>query len=128
MKKADFIIIGIVLLLALIGWIIFYLISYNDGENGEVYAEIFVLAELFHRVPLRAEDYEILIDNGEGGYNLIRITGDGAYIAEASCRNQICVNAGKHSRPGQIIACLPNRVLVRLTGQPGEDTVDAITY
>ena len=124
MKKADVYIIGAVLLLAALGFAIFFI---NSVGTGAVYVEVYVSGELEHRIPLQSEQNDILIENRDGGYNLIRITEDGVHVVEANCRNQICVQAGQHVRPGQIIACLPNRVLVRLTGSI-EEGVDAVAH
>jgi len=124
MRKADFYIIGAVLLMALIGVMVFYIDSDNTGA---VYAEIYVFGELIHSVLLDSGHDDILIENINDGSNLIRITEYGVYIVEASCRNQHCVRSGKLFRPGQIIACLPNRVLIRLVGLE-EGGVDAVAY
>jgi len=123
MKKADVYIIGAVLLLAALGFAIFVI---NSARTGAVYVEVYAFGELEHRIPLQSGQNDILIENRDGGYNLIRITEDGVHIAKANCRNQICVQAGQHARPGQIIACLPNRVLIRLTGSMEEEGVDAV--
>jgi len=125
MKKADMYIIGAVLLCAALGFAIFFI---NSAGAGIVYVEVYVSGELEHRVPLQPEQNDILIENRAGGYNLIRIAADGVHVVRANCRNQICVQAGQHSRPGQIIACLPNRVLVRLTGSMEEEGVDAVAH
>lgn len=47
-------------------------------------------------------------------------------IAESACPDQICVNTGVLTRPGQSAVCLPARVAVRIIG---EDTggLDATT-
>jgi len=124
MTKADFYIIGVVLLIALIGVVVFYI----DSDNaGDVYAEIYVFGELIHSVLLDSGHDDILIENMSNGSNLIRITENGVYIVEANCRNQNCVRSGKHSRPGQIVACLPNRVMIRLVGFE-DGGVDAVAY
>ena len=124
MIKADFYIIGVVLLMALIGVVVFYIDSDNSGD---VYAEIYVFGELIHSVLLESGHDDILLENMNDGANLIRITEDGVYIVEASCRNQNCVLSGKHFRPGQVIACLPNRVMIRLVGFE-DGGVDAVAY
>ena len=102
------------------------MLGFNDKQE-EAIAEIYVAGELKHIVPLSSGQADIYIHVSDGGYNIVRIQEDGACIAEANCHSQTCVLAGKHSRPGQIIACLPHRVLVKLTGQP-EGGIDAIAY
>ena len=51
---------------------------------------------------------------------------DGARVVSSPCPLQLCVQAGRIGLPGQVVACLPNRVAVRLAG-PGESGgVDAV--
>jgi hypothetical protein len=46
-------------------------------------------------------------------------------VVESDCRHQVCVNTGWIGRSGSIIACVPNRVVVRVDG-PEEPFLDAI--
>lgn len=57
---------------------------------------------------------------------------DGAVrVVASSCAQQVCVAAGAKREPGDLIACVPNEVLVRVRGgvarppRPGEP--DAVT-
>ncbi len=53
---------------------------------------------------------------------------DGTVRIEASpCRGKNCITMGAVSKPGAWIACLPNRVFIRITGETEEGT-DAGTY
>ena len=65
-----------------------------------------------------------LADNGEyslnGGTNILVIENGEAYMKEASCKNQKCVNMGKKSKVGQFIACTPNGVVVVIEGSRDE--------
>lgn len=109
---------------ALIG--AFVLLGINSKQEKAI-VEIYVAGELKHNVPLSSGQTDFFIYAGEDGYNIVRIQEDGVYIAEANCYSQTCVLSGKYSRPGQVIACLPHRVLVKLTGQ-SEGGIDAIAY
>jgi hypothetical protein len=52
---------------------------------------------------------------------------DGAVQVESSpCPEKICVKTGKISKPGQWIACLPNRVFISIGGR-SKDQPDAIS-
>ncbi len=53
-------------------------------------------------------------------HNTVRIEGGSVRMEESDCKNRICVNTGAISSPLYPIVCLPNRVLVRISG-PGAD-------
>ncbi len=69
------------------------------------------------------EPIEIALDNGH-----IRILAEQGRIrfAESDCHNQICVYTGWISRSGQIAACLPNRILIKLEGK--DDELDVVLH
>jgi len=129
MKRADLYIAAAVLLIALTGMAAFHL---HGNDSGKRYAEIFVAGELYRRIPLDATDHEVLVASDTDRQNLIRVGPGGVYVAKACCRNQICVNAGTHTRTGSLIACLPNRVVVSIVGcsktNNEEAVVDAVSY
>ena len=60
-----------------------------------------------------------------GHTNKITIKDGTVQMAYSDCKNQICVNDGQISKTNQSIVCLPNKVLVEITG--GEEEVDAIS-
>lgn len=65
--------------------------------------------------------------SGPLGTTVVELDRGGARIASSPCPNQLCVKAGRISRPGQVAACLPNRVAVRLLGRSGNrEGVDAV--
>lgn len=47
-------------------------------------------------------------------------------VTRASCPNHICVRTGWRSRAGEVIVCVPNKIVVRITGQQ-EGGVRAVT-
>ena len=51
---------------------------------------------------------------GEGGTNVLHIGDGAAWLSEADCQDQICVNTGKIKYVGQSIICLPHKVVVEI--------------
>ncbi|MDR1117432.1 MAG: NusG domain II-containing protein [Oscillospiraceae bacterium] len=47
-----------------------------------------------------------------GVYNLVRIEDGEAYIADANCRDKLCVGHRPVSSGGESIICLPNKLVV----------------
>lgn len=56
--------------------------------------------------------------------NLIIIEDGSVYVKSASCRGNDCVDTGPISREGQVIACLPHKLLITISGK--EDGPDVI--
>lgn len=72
-----------------------------------------------------SENQEVTVR--ESGHTNRLVIKDGkVWMAEASCRNQICVHEGKISRSGQSIVCLPNRVSVTIEKKGGAE-YDAVS-
>jgi len=52
----------------------------------------------------------------ELGDSEIIIDGNGVAFLESPCRNKLCILAGHKHRIGDVIACVPNRILVAING------------
>ena len=48
-------------------------------------------------------------------------------VTESACPQQICVRMGRKGRAGELIACVPNALVVRLEGVADPDVPDAIS-
>jgi len=73
-----------------------------------------------------SQDRETAVEGPEGR-TLVEIRGGRVAIEKSPCRNQTCVLAGAIDRPGQWLACLPNKVFVRIEGVD-RGGLDAATY
>ncbi len=62
---------------------------------------------------------------GRNGDSVIEVEGGKVHMVESACRDKICVGMGWTDSSGQSIVCVPNRVVIRITGS-GSD-VDAVT-
>lgn len=76
---------------------------------------------------LRPDTDQVLEVSGPLGNNRIVVRDGSVFVESAPCANQICVRTGRVSRPGQWIACLPNRVFVAVEGG-AEEQIDARSY
>ncbi len=64
---------------------------------------------------------------GPLGKTIVVIGGGKAWVEDSPCPDKLCVHMPAISRPGQWIACLPNRVFVRVRGS-SDQSVDIISY
>lgn len=64
----------------------------------------------------------------EFGYNLLEI-GDGKVrVIEADCPDQLDVKQGYISKPGEVIVCLPNKLVIEIMGEVEDNDVDYISH
>lgn len=117
LKWGDFVIIGVVLALA--AAIAAVLALSTSGDR--LYAEVWQDNALVERVEL-IDSTDRMIDLGR--HNVIVLSGRTAAMQSADCRDQVCVRTGTLTRAGQVAVCLPNRVVLRITGETSE--IDAI--
>nr|WP_297173080.1 NusG domain II-containing protein [uncultured Agathobaculum sp.] len=117
LRWGDFVIAGVVLAIAAAVALVLAL----GQDSGQLYAEVWQDNTLVERVALdSATDRTIDLD----GHNIIVLSGKTAAIQSADCNDQVCVRTGTLTRAGQVAVCLPNRVVLRLTGET--DGIDAI--
>ena len=57
------------------------------------------------------------IYEGPLGMTIIENDSEGVYISASSCSKQICVFQGPIKNRGEIIACVPNRIVVTIWGE-----------
>lgn len=115
----DFVLLGALALTALV---IFLVFRAPAGET--LTARISADGETLYEIDLGAvtEEQTLTLDNGV----VIALYPDGARIAESPCKGHDCVRAGKLTRAGQCAVCLPEKIVLLLTGAPSGGP-DAIT-
>ncbi|MCK5735104.1 MAG: NusG domain II-containing protein, partial [Spirochaetaceae bacterium] len=86
-----------------------YWSSAGDGVATRV--EIEASGEVYV-LPLSHEGF--LNVNGPVGTTRVEVADGEVYITDSDCRDNICVSMGRISSSSSWIACLPNRVFVRV--------------
>jgi len=92
-------------------------------ETGMV--RITVDGELYGQYDFSYEEKTIEIKT-EYGENIVKINENSVWVEDASCKDKLDVKAGKIEKSGQMIVCLPNRLLIEISGN--DDKVDKVTY
>ncbi|MDL2234118.1 NusG domain II-containing protein [Ruminococcaceae bacterium OttesenSCG-928-L11] len=108
---------GIVVALLLLAAAVFFALWQKDGASlGTPPAvEIYVDGQLMRTVPIPSHKEEVRIETAYG-VNLLHIGPEGVAMAEADCASRDCVHTAPLTRADGAIACLPHRLLVRLSG------------
>ena len=75
--------------------------------------------------PLSVDRQETV--RGPLGDTIVVIRDGKAFVQDSPCPDKLCVHMPAISRPGQWIACLPNKVFVRVRGTSAEQ-VDDLSY
>lgn len=112
-KKADFILLAVLLV---IGFALSAVSVFSASAGTK--AVITVDGELYGTYSL-AEEQEITVEQN-GHINKITIKDGRAQMTYSTCKNQVCVESGAIGETNESIVCLPNRVMVEITGGEGE--------
>ena len=125
-KKWDIIIIVVLICLSFIPELIFGVIM-GKNYNG-TYAEITLDGKPYKKILLSEHIGEEQIDvKTEYGYNIIEIKDQSIAIIDADCRDKICIKSGFISKPGQLLVCLPHKLMIEIKSNDTEKNVDVIT-
>ncbi|MGK0465568.1 NusG domain II-containing protein [Clostridium sp.] len=73
------------------------------------------------------EPHEFTIKTDAGNYNIISVKHNGIRVKAANCPNQVDVKVGWISKPGQIIVCLPNKLVISINGEVNNG-IDGATF
>jgi hypothetical protein len=100
------------------------LISIQTYARGGGTPEIMIEAEQQWIYPLDAE--ATVRVPGPLGETVVEIKDGAVRVISSPCPEKICIKTGRISKPGQWIACLPNRVFISIRGKRSEQP-DAIS-
>lgn len=127
MKKWDKIIIGLLLLISFAPYFFFKVFILEDFSR--TYAVITVNGEAYKEIPLTGQvsskEYIIQTEYGE---NIIIVEDESIFVREADCADQICTHFGIINQPGEMIVCLPNKLLIEIKGSQSSEQIDERVY
>ncbi len=119
--KKDLVLLGILLAAFLVLFVLVRTLSGQDGAQ----AVITVDGEVYGTYDLSEDQtVEIVIDGIVT--NTLVISGGSADMVSANCPDKLCVHQNPVSRSNQNIVCLPNKVVVTVTGGGSEDGGDDV--
>lgn len=121
MKKADIILLSVILLIGIIGISLYFITG-----KSEDYVSVCVDGETIGVYSLNT-DCEIPIRSGNGE-NILLIQNGTAQMTSANCPNQDCVLHKEISQSNESIVCLPHKVVITVIKEPEEGDLDAVAY
>lgn len=124
MKKLDYIvIIGLIVVSLLSSGVILYISAQKKYQSE--YVEISVNGKLYKKVSFNNSTEEIIDVKTELGENIVKISKGKVQILDADCPDKICVKDGYIEEPGELLVCLPHKVIVEIKGTKNAETDDA---
>ena len=109
--KRDLILAAAILLIAaaLFGF------NYISHKKPAVTAQITVDGKVVEILDL-SRDTELTVTGANKGTNHLIVRGGEIWCSEASCPDKVCVHQGKKHLSSDTIVCLPNKMIVTITG------------
>ena len=117
MKTKYWILILAGVLVACLGLSAYFLMP---GDTAS-YAEVTSAGKVVKTVDLRI-DQEFTVTAAEGGRNVITVKDGKIGVTQADCPDHYCMERGMINSGAQIV-CLPNRLVITLTGEQSIDGV-----
>lgn len=114
----------LLVLLAIIG-VGFLIQRYFFGKTGAT-ATIEQDGETISELDL-SKDTELVLDDGNGGSNTITVKNGKIAVTDANCPDLVCVHTGSISQTGEVIACLPHKLIITISEEKNSD-LDAIVW
>lgn len=124
MTKGDKIVAVIIILISLTLFIGINATQINSGKN---YASIQIDGKEVEKITLGQSSKKQYTYETEYGLNIIEVDNEKVHMHEADCDDQICVRQGYIENSGEMIVCLPNRFVVEIKNDKGNE-FDAINY
>ncbi len=123
-KRYDLLLLGALVLVGL-ALTAFVLLSRMNGTSDGLTVTIRQDNEVVATLPLD-EDATYAVQREDGNTtNPVVIEGGSVHMEEADCPDQLCVKQGKIRYAGDSLICLPNRVVVEISGED-EQALDAV--
>ena len=100
---------GLLLISAVVGW----LFAGKDGKTAVVTLDGIILAE----VDLSKVEVPYTLEAEGKHHNTIEFDRDRVRVSHADCPDQVCVDTGWIEDGTVPIVCLPNRLVIEITGE-----------
>ncbi|MFI3214801.1 MAG: NusG domain II-containing protein [Eubacteriales bacterium] len=118
--KGDILIIVMIIVLAIVIFVGMLPKTYSENT-----LEVYLDGELIHEIEL-SEEQTMTIDIDSVVHNTIEINGIHVRIIDSTCYDHVCENTGYISKAGEVIVCMPNKLMLKIVGIENDDAFDAV--
>lgn len=108
LHRRDLLLIASILIIAVILWMGNLLL-----QKPAVSVRVTVDGTVVREFDLDKDQEYDIFGHGQGMNHLV-IRNGAAWIDGASCPDQVCVKQGRIRQDGQVIVCMPNRVMIQI--------------
>ena len=110
MKKKEILIFAIIFVIAVASIVFMELRPASDTKT----LLITVDGEEYKRISIDTSTNASFTIETPDGYNNVVITNGSVDVVSADCKNQVCVNTKEATKAGDIIVCLPHKVVIEI--------------
>lgn len=120
LKWGDFVVFAAIIAVACVIWIRLAMM-----QTDQTYGEIWVDGEQYQQIKLGEGLQKTIILEGRVSEVKIEIDGEQMRFIASECYDHTCERTGWISSVGETAVCLPNRVMIKITGST-DSGVDAV--
>ena len=110
-------------LIVFLGVVIASVFWSSAGRGGDLRVEI-EASGVLHVMPLSTDGTLVL--DGPVGETWVEVADGAVSVTHSDCRDKICIAMGSVSKPSGWLACLPNRVFIRVVAVGGSSADDEV--
>jgi len=111
LKKSDALFVCLPLIAAVV-----LLFVFTGGSGHMLVIQSGSQTQEIDLLSLDESETRVIEVEGAIGVSVIEVTRSGARFISSPCNGHICTKTGYISQAGQTVVCLPNKVIIRITG------------
>ncbi|WP_438317649.1 NusG domain II-containing protein [Candidatus Caldatribacterium sp. SIUC1] len=85
-----------------------------EGKGQERYTVVIESEKGRMEVPVTPQDDREIVVSGPLGKTIVAVRGGKVFVVTSPCPDKVCIKTGKIPDDTSFIACIPNRVVIRL--------------
>lgn len=91
---------------------------FRPADRGGAWAVIRVDGIVERKIPLGSGRDETFVVKTLQGRNTVQVQGGAIAVTDSDCPDHICMRSGTAKHPGDVIACLPHKLLIEIRDAP----------